>query len=259
VSTPDGGGYWLVTNRGAVLPYGTADWYGSVTRVHRPVGGSPRIRIFGDSLVTQSTPQLVWQGAMNHVIVEHRDYIGTVLCDWVPEMLEQSNVRADVVVLAFSGNAKRPCMPRGSAVNFDRFDNGYRRAALQALAAFAAEGTEVVFALPPPRLDIAAAATLPNLYRSIAAEFPTIARTFDAGARVAGQGRRWTRTLPCLSFETAAFGCRNGQIAVRGADRVHFCPGAMNPGSLWAGCSVWSSGAWRYADGLVAAGWRGLR
>jgi hypothetical protein len=259
VSTPDGAGYWLVTNRGAVLPYGSADWYGSVTRSHRPVLGPPRIRIFGDSLVTQSTPQLVWQGAINGMIVEHRDYIGTVLCDWVPEMLDRSNVRADVVVLAFSGNARRPCMPPDSTNHVDRFDKGYRRAALQALAAFGAEGTEVVFALPPPRLDIAAAATLPDLYRSIAVEFPTIARTYDAGALVSAPGRRWTSTLPCLPFETAAWGCHNGRIAVRSADRVHFCPGAMNPGSLWAGCSVWSSGAWRYADGLIAAGRRGLR
>src|SRR5262249_9974313 len=112
----------------------------------------------------------------------------------------------------------------------------------------------VVFALPPPRLDNPATEYLPAVYEDLAHQWPALARTYDAGAFVAGANRSWVATLPCLPFETAAMGCSNGQIAVRAPDKLHFCPaGLADPKNIESGCAVWSSGSWRYADGLIAA------
>jgi hypothetical protein len=63
-----------------------------------------------------------------------------------------------------------------------------------------------------------------------------------------------------LPFEGAAEGCANGRIAVRSHDTIHFCLGQLaKPGNVYSGCTVWSSGSWRYSTGLVAAAQRGLR
>jgi hypothetical protein len=140
------------------------------------------------------------------------------------------------------------------------FVASYRRASLQALAVLASEGIRVVFVLPPPRLDVATTDALPALYSQIAAQWPMFAQSYDAGALVSGPHRVFTHTLPCLPFEGPELGCHGGEIQVRSDDGVHFCPGTLrDPKNLWSGCSVWSSGSWRYAGGIVDAARAGLR
>jgi hypothetical protein len=253
VPTPDAHGYWLLTTRGAVLPFGDADWYGSIVRPRHTTKRTPSLRLYGDSLVTQADPDFALQTANAHYKVVDLNFIGAALCDALPDMYDLTRPMADDVVLAFSGNT-RPCLPAGAATDPDLFVSGYRQASQQAIAAFAAEGAMVVFALPPPRLDNPATAFLPDVYRNLANQWPALARSYDAGALVAGPQREWVATLPCLPFETAAMGCSAGQIEVRAPDKIHFCPGALaDPNNLWSGCAVWSSGAWRYASGLLAA------
>lgn len=62
----------------------------------------------------------------------------------------------------------------------------------------------------------------------------------------------WTKVQPCLPYETAAVGCTNGTIDVRGGDMTHFCPevSSSNNGVV-VGCSKWSSGSWRYAAAIT--------
>jgi hypothetical protein len=260
MGTATGRGYWIVTARGAALAYGDAVWYGSVVRPRRAVPAQPVVLVYGDSLVTQSTPELAFQAGISGITIERRNFIGTAICDWLPDMTELFTGPADVAVLAFSGNAFTACVPANASDDEDVFLAHYRRSAQQAIAALAARGIPVVFALPPPRERPPAAMQLPALYRSVVAASPGAARVYDAGASVAGPGRVWTETLPCLGFETAAWGCRAGRIAVRSPDRLHFCTGDLRvPGDLWSGCDRWSSGAWRYAAALLEAARAGLR
>ncbi len=253
VPTPDEHGYWLLTSRGAVLPFGDADWYGSIVRPRRAAASRKNLRLYGDSLVTQADPDFHFQTENAHYVVNDLNFIGAALCDALLDMYDQTRPIPDDVVLAFSGNT-RPCLPAGAANDPTIFVDGYRQAAQQAIAAFAAEGAMVVFALPPPRLDNPATAYLPDTYRDLAAQWPAQARSYDAGALVAGPHREWVATLPCLPFESGSMGCVGGQIAVRAPDKLHFCPGALNdPNNIWSGCAVWSSGSWRYASGLLNA------
>jgi hypothetical protein len=71
----------------------------------------------------------------------------------------------------------------------------------------------------------------------------------DAGSSVA-PGDTYTRTLPCLDFETSAFGCEDGRIPVRAPDGNHFCPPGADA-TLTATCPVWSSGAYRFASAMA--------
>jgi hypothetical protein len=253
VPTADDHGYWLLTNRGAVLPFGDADWFGSIVRPRRRPFGATQLRLYGDSLVTQADPDFHFQTDNEGFAVDDVNFIGAAMCDALPDMYDQARPIPDDVVLAFSGNT-RPCLPAGAANNSTIFVDGYRQASQRALAAFAAVGAMVVFALPPPRLDNSATAYLPDMYRNLANQWPALARWYDAGALVAGPNRTWVGQLPCLAFETAAMGCNGGQIAVRAPDKLHFCPGGLaDPNNIWSGCAVWSSGSWRYATGLLAA------
>jgi hypothetical protein len=253
VPTGDENGYWLLTARGAVLGFGDASWYGSIVRPRRHPIGLTHLRLYGDSLVTQADPDFHFQIEDSGYSLQDANFIGAALCDALPDMYGTRRSVPDEVVLAFSGNT-RPCLPAGAATDGDVFVDGYRHASEQAVAAFAAEGTMVVFALPPPRLDNPATAYLPGVYKDVAQQWPELARAYDAGANVAGPNNTWVATLPCLPFETASMGCTNGNIAVRAPDKLHFCPGGLaDPNNIWSGCALWSSGSWRYAMGLFHA------
>src|SRR5262249_45005996 len=152
---------------------------------------------------TQADPDFAFQTEHAGFSVEDINFIGAATCDALPDMFDQARPIPDDVLLAFSGNT-RPCLPAGAATDRTIFFDGYRQASERAIAAFAAVGAMVVFALPPPRLDNPATAYLPDMYRDLAGQWPALARSYDAGALVAGPGRTWVAQLPCLGFETAA-------------------------------------------------------
>lgn len=68
----------------------------------------------------------------------------------------------------------------------------------------------------------------------------------------------WTKVQPCLPYETAAAGCTNGTIDVRGGDMAHFCPTvSTSVNGIVDGCTKWSSGSWRYAAAITGyVDWR---
>ena len=58
---------------------------------------------------------------------------------------------------------------------------------------------------------------------------------------------RFVTSLPCLTTETVASGCRQGQIPVREPAGLHFCPSGYASGlAVFAGCPRYSSGAYRF-------------
>jgi hypothetical protein len=224
------------------------------------VHGRPTVKFYGDSLVSESAPELKWQAALAGLDMINRSYPGTVLCDWLNDMSRLSEVKPVVAVVAFSGNYARPCIPPDGKTDADVLVAAYDLAAQQALAILGANGTEVVFALPPPRIDIVSSDRLPAHYRSVAARWPSLVRTYDAGRLVADADREWTEKLPCLPFEGEEQGCSEGEIPIRSQDHIHFCLGTLTqPRNVYSGCTVWSSGSWRYSTGLVEAAKRGLR
>jgi len=262
VAAPGGEGYWLFTAHGAVLPFGHAASLGIVIRPHDGSDVRPRIAYYGDSLVTQAESDLSLLANLQHWNASLEDYPGTALCDYLDFMSADAvSARPDVAVIAFSGNALTPCMkgPAGTFLPQDEVAGRYHESAELAVALFAAEGTQVVLAGGPPFYGSAGESAVNRAYMAVAAEHPRAAQFADAGAAVAGPGRAWSKTLPCLSFETAAMGCAGGRIIVRSPDTVHFCPGQPIVTRTWRmPCPVWSSGAWRYAMGLTAGASEGL-
>ena len=263
VAAPAGGGYWLFTGHGGVLAFGRAAPLGTVIRPHAGTSPRPRVAYYGDSLVTQSETDLALLGNLGHWDVSLHDFPGTALCDYLDQMSSDAvNAPPDVAVIAFSGNALTPCMfgPGRTFLADPAIAVRYHESAEVAVALFAAEGTRVVLVGGPPFYGSEGESGVNRAYMAVAAEHPHAAEFADAGAAVAGPGRKWVKTLPCLPYETSAMGCRGGQIIVRAPDTVHFCPGQAIVTSTWRMlCPVWSSGAWRYSMGLTAGATAGLR
>ncbi len=76
----------------------------------------------------------------------------------------------------------------------------------------------------------------------------------DGGRLLRAPDGGWTKVAPCLPFEGAEWGCRDGVIDVRGPDLGHFCTqAAYGPEGVVAGCGIWSSGEWRYSTAITDA------
>jgi hypothetical protein len=73
-------------------------------------------------------------------------------------------------------------------------------------------------------------------------------RYSPAGDTVAGDDRAYESRLPCLDDEGPEQGCDGGQITVRSADRIHFCPSGIIGREA---CPEYSSGALRYGQEMA--------
>src|SRR5262245_9027478 len=193
--------------------------------------------------------------------VRAETYGGTAICDWFDEMQrDATEVRPDVVVLEFSGNALTPCMKTadGRSLRDDRtaWHDKYVADAQTVVRIFGATGTRVYFT-GAPRSHSAELVNDPDInwfnsmYKSLAAYTPS-GGYVDAGAAVLRDGR-WTDRLPCLPGEPCSGADGN---VVRAPDGGHFCPDAPDAvRGVTVTCSVWSSGAYRYgtamADGVL--------
>jgi hypothetical protein len=222
--------------------------------------------LYGDSLAweaeTEFTRALRDAGISK---VWTRTYGGTAICDWFDEMQSDADaIHPSVVVVEFSGNALTPCMTdeRGSSLALDREAHHakYREDARRVLELFGPSGAHVIFAGAPISLrgeetHDPASRWFNQLYASLPIWFAD-ASYVDAGASVLRNGR-WTATLACLAAEPCVGGTDADDIAVnvvRAPDGGHFCPGA--PGAdrgVTTACSVWSSGAYRYAHAMAGS------
>jgi hypothetical protein len=227
----------------------------------RPVTAETVV-LYGDSLAREAEEffraRLAQAGVGN---VQTRTFGGTAICDWFDSMRRDAvDLRPDVVVVEFSGNALTPCMMNldGTALDHTAWHAKYVDDAREVLRIFAATDTEVYFA-GAPRSRSAELRNDPDInwfnsmYAALSSGAPK-ASYLDAGASVLSNGR-WTETLPCLPAEPCTG--PGGLNVVRAPDGGHFCPGAANAvRGVTAVCSVWSSGAFRYgtamADGVLA-------
>ncbi|HEY6531591.1 MAG TPA: hypothetical protein VIY72_04770 [Acidimicrobiales bacterium] len=223
-------------------------------------GGEPGrpvvVRLFGDSLTWES--QAVLEARLGAGFdLRVTTFGGIAPCDLADEIIATAEAdEADVLLLQMSGNAVSPCMhPSNRPLSDTERLDKYRADVLSIIEETSSTGIPLVLVgtppMPPQRNQSPDA-----VYRELAELSASRDRPvsyLDAGAAVAGPAGAWTATLPCLPFESDRMGCTGGQIAVRAADQVHFCPGSLGEsnGTIVA-CDRWSSGAWRYGAAIAA-------
>ena len=230
------------------------------------VGGptkAGRIVVFGDSLMHEAHAFLAWDLADLGPIETHT-YPTTAPCDF-RESFDRALVNPpSMAVFEFSGNAMTNCMHNddGSVADTPGVAARYATDAASITERFAASGTTVVWVDAPrgrPGSDRTNQFSGPEpftaaIYRAIAHRFDALGldvRFVAAGRAVLTERGAWTATLPCDPADTAAGACQNGTAVVRAPDGAHFCPSAITDAD--GTCSVWSSGAWRYADAIARA------
>jgi hypothetical protein len=184
---------------------------------------------------------------------------GTAICDWFPKMREvAANHHPIAVELQFSGNTLTKCM-KGFTPGTQAFYDKYRADTQEAINIFVPAGAHVYLIGAPifesqqsnPNWD-----QLNRQYAEIAATDPEHLTYVDAGVAVEGPDHTFTQTLPCLPMEPCTGPVVNGEPAntVRSPDGIHFCPVKTgNEEGEIAGCTTYSSGAFRYAFSMVEA------
>jgi hypothetical protein len=224
-----------------------------------------RILVYGDSLTWDARAYLPGIAAAMGVQVEERSFPGVAICDYLPDVRTRvRDHRPDVVVLAFYGNSRTPCMTDGAG--------GYRRGRdkaekYEADATVAARlalrhGADVVLVGAPRSRDQMRDPgweRVRNAYRRVAQRYPERVSFADAGHDIA-PGGVYTETQPCLPRERdlrdadGARPCRANRIVVRSSDGLHFCPDALDIVDHRAGsCPTYMSGAYRYGATIVSS------
>ena len=217
--------------------------------------------VFGDSLVHEAAPFLAVKLAdVDDVTMQ--TYPLTAPCDWATAIAHAIDHPPRVAVFEFSGNALTPCMQNadGSPLSPNVGAARYRRDAASITQRFTAVGTTVLWVDAPrgrqdsTRTDQFSADEpfTTAIYRAIVRRFDTkhsdVRFVPASRAVLAGRGA-WTADLPCLASDTAAGACIDGVVPVRAPDGAHFCPSGITGAD--GSCSVWSSGAWRYATAIA--------
>ena len=218
------------------------------------------IALFGDSLADEAQPyyvELVHDAG--DVAYTYDTYGGTAICDWLTKMREVEAADHPVAVdLEFSGNNLTPCM-KGYETHTAEFYEKYRADTLSAIEIFKAGGAHVFLVGAPVTR---AGESDPdwqmlNLqYEEIAAGDPRHVTYVDAGTAVELPGHAYTDTLPCLAGESCTGPVIDGvrSNVVRSPDGTHFCPTKeANDAGVIGRCTVYSSGAYRYAKAMVDA------
>jgi hypothetical protein len=224
-------------------------------------GSTPtEVALFGDSLSWEAQPyydELIHADKENaHTYDSHG---GTAICDWFTRMHEvESQYHPKSVQLEFSGNNLTPCM-EGLELYSQQYYEKYKADTLTAIDIFVSDGAHVYLIGAPitrAQQGVPDWQTLNMQYASIASAEPGHVTYVDAGTAVEDPGHAYTDTLPCLAHEQCNGPIVNGIASnvVRSADGVHFCPTEEgNDAGVIGGCSVYSSGAYRYAEAMVDA------
>jgi hypothetical protein len=236
-----------------------------VAAANRPdrddVGAGERVVLYGDSLAVEAGPAFVEaMGERSRAAVEVKAVPGAATCDMLDAMRADASgsggPRPAVVVLEFAGNNATPCVTGddGEPLRGAALAERYAADIAAAVEMFAAADVRVVIAGPPPTPGLPGRATelIDEAELSLVTRWAGIdigqVRYSPAGDTVAGADRSYEARLPCLDGEGSAHGCDDGRIAVRSADRIHFCPSGLT-GELT--CPRYSSGARRYGEEMA--------
>ncbi len=202
--------------------------------------------LVGDSLAQEANPML--QYLNGDVPVTPKFWGGTAPCDWLAVDLEADP--SSVVVISFTGNSLTPCMEdgRGGHLRGDALVATYRADIGVLIDRARRAGARVVLVGQPYRsasfADDAVVDGINAAYQEYASAFRYVSFV-DAGAAVETPDGLYADRLPCSEYDVDC--APDGTVVVRG-DGVHFCPIiGENP------CSVWSSGAFRFAMTIADA------
>jgi hypothetical protein len=217
-----------------------------------PAHTSVPVAVFGDSLTVQATDALRAQGHAQGLDVSVVGYYGLAPCDLASLARKAIARRPRALVLAFSGNNITPCMSRdGHKLVGPAFFAAYR-ADIGALVADAIATKVPVLVVGtltfPPGLDDPDRVELNAVYRELVAAHPGAHYVATAPALGA---HGYVTTLPCLPGETAALGCHDGTITVRGPSRIHFDELRAVPCPHASGKCYYSAGAHRFATAIL--------
>ena len=250
--TPHGKGYWEVASDGDSFPFGDAGPVGP------PPSVPPRVAFYGDSLGMQAGQEFsgpraggrrfgVLSGIPRHrrlrLAPEHAGGRRRL-----PPHRGGHRIRRQRLHAVHGGRPDRiSSVLRGVSEPTRKPQS----------TCFARDGAEVYLVGLP--YDEAASlnlniAALNQLYASLAA-VNTGVDYVDAGQAVMAYGA-FTWTLPCLPGEPCTG--PSGTNVVRSPDGVHFCPSAtVTVVDYFAECSVYSSGAFRFASAMLSPVLRG--
>ena len=212
----------------------------------KPATRTNRVVLVGDSLAQEITPFLQFLTPGKSFVPKF--WGGTAPCDWRDVDLEAN--RRTVVVISFTGNSLTECMSDGAGghladeavVDQYRYDIGVLVDKARSV------GARVVLVGQPLRdakfdADVEVHG-INEVYRQFAMAYPFVS-FIDAGRAVESPDGAFAQRLPCTRYDIDC--ADDGMTVVRG-DGVHFCPiEGENP------CSVWSSGALRFALVIASA------
>lgn len=218
----------------------------SDTATPKASGTIDQVVLIGDSLGEQTSPHL-------QRLVGSRTFVahvfgGTAPCDWLGKDL--SITPTSVAVFSFIGNSSTACMADGAGgfLHGQALVDKYRSDVVALVAQVRATGAQVLMVGQPQRQGDANVeiemAGLNELYSGLTE--PGAVSFVDAGAATEDANGAFVLRLPCLPGETQCDA--DGSIAVRSEDGVHFCSNTAG-----AGCSEYSSGAFRFAATIATA------
>lgn len=219
-----------------------------------------QVALFGDSLAWEAQP---YYNDLMHkagdVVHTYDTYGGTAVCDWLQRMQEvESQYHPGAVELEFSGNNLTPCM-KGHELYSTSYYQKYRADTIAAIDIFVPHGARVyLIGAPITRAQQSSPhwQKLNQQYEQIASSDPRHVTYTDAGTAVESTGHTYTETLACLPDEPCTGPVVNGVASnvVRSSDGTHFCPTEeADQTGVIGGCSVYSSGAYRYARAMAEA------
>lgn len=212
------------------------------------------LSFFGDSLAWEAEPALTQMlTGTGKAILHSHTYGGAALCDFLDLFRsEEKDFKPRAVIVAFSGNNLSACTKdpaTGKPEVGDRLALRYAADAATVMSMYARSGATVYWVgAPISRAEAVAGAPDTGLVNKVYAALPDrypLARFVDAGQAVLDHGN-YTETLPCIEQEPCG---PDGLVKVRAPDGAHFCPVAYVKEER---CTVWSSGAFRYAAAIAS-------
>jgi peptidoglycan/LPS O-acetylase OafA/YrhL/lysophospholipase L1-like esterase len=219
---------------------------------------APLAVLYGDTLMQESASivDAELSGGAGWVVVNSAAPAISV-CDMVAKLrADLIDYHPDVVLIETHGGSLTPCM-RSEGHQIARDDPEFLRRHGDALDDFFRLATDadaiVVFVDTPADGTVEAERgqrELAALAREVGAAYPGV--RFADGPRLALGGDTWVATMPCLEAERALDDCVDGQIRVRGPDRVSLCPSGYDTiQDALIGCRRYSSGALRYGRAIA--------
>ena len=208
----------------------------------------PTVIVYGDSFSSEASGQLdsQLQTAFPGWRVIVRSQGGAALCDYKPQMQDDANLEADLVIIQFSGNFFTPCT-NGSLGNYF-WDAGW------AINLWRERNTPVLFVGGLSRVgQPAGIGTIGETFKWWAEYTAAWGTRFVDSSTFLVEDGIYKDFLPCYASEENSCTRDDDRIRVRNTDNYHLCntPGLGGLGNV--PCSDYASGAYRFALAIVRA------